>query len=86
MPIARFPSILRHVPPLRIEFAGAPYHVTACGDRREQIFVDDEDRRALLVVVGLGLTRFDAQALAFCLMGNHYHFVLYTRRAMLALM
>ncbi len=47
----------------------------------QPIFVDDEDRRALLAVVGLGLARFDAQALAFCLMGNNYHFVLHTRRA-----
>jgi hypothetical protein len=34
--------------PLRIEFPGAVYHVTSRGDRREPIFVDDEDRRALL--------------------------------------
>lgn len=86
MPFALHPSILRHVPPFGIEFPGTLYHVTSRGDRREPIFVDDDDRRALLAVVGLGLSRFDAQALAFCLMGNHYHFALHTRRAMLALM
>ncbi len=37
--------------PLRIEFAGALYHVTSRGDRRESIFVYDEDRRALLSVM-----------------------------------
>ena len=37
--------------PLRIEFSGAVYHVTARGDRREPIFVDDQDRHALLEVV-----------------------------------
>jgi hypothetical protein len=31
--------------PLRIEFAGALYHVTARGDRQEDIFDDDDDRR-----------------------------------------
>jgi len=30
--------------PLRVEFPGAVYHVTARGNRREDIFVDDEDR------------------------------------------
>ena len=30
--------------PLRLEFAGALYHITARGDRREPIYEDDEDR------------------------------------------
>lgn len=66
--------------PLRIEFPGAVYHVTSRGDRREPIFVDDDDRQALLEVLGAALARFDACALAWCLMGNHYHFVLQTRQ------
>ena len=70
--------------PLRIEFPGATYHVTARGDRREDIFVDDADRASLLNVLALGLQRFDAVALAYCLMGNHYHFVLQTRQANLS--
>jgi putative transposase len=65
--------------PLRIEFPGAVYHVTSRGDRRESIFADDTDRAALLAVVALGLERFDAQMLSYCLMGNHYHLVLHTR-------
>ena len=64
--------------PLRIEFPGAVYHVTARGDRREPIFVDDQDRHLLLDIVGNALSRFDAEMLAYCLMGNHYHFVLHT--------
>ena len=72
--------------PLRIEFPGAVYHVTARGDRREPIFVDDRDRHALLDVVGNALGRFDAEMLAYCFMGNHYHFVLHTRQANLSLL
>jgi REP element-mobilizing transposase RayT len=72
--------------PLRIEFPGAVYHVTSRGDRREPIFVDDEDRHALLGIVAQGLSRFNAEALAYCLMGNHYHFVLHTREANLSLL
>jgi len=72
--------------PLRIEFPGAVYHVTSRGDRREAIYLGDADRRNWLDVLGLGLERFDAQALAYCLMGNHYHVVLHTRQANLSLL
>jgi REP element-mobilizing transposase RayT len=72
--------------PLRIEFPGAVYHVTSRGDRRERIFVDDVDRRSLLAVVAQGTERFEAEVLAYCLMGNHYHFVLHTREANLSLL
>jgi len=70
--------------PLRIEFPGAIYHITARGDRREPIFEDDDDRLALLEVVAQAMSRFDAEMVAFCLMGNHYHFVLGTRQANLS--
>jgi len=72
--------------PLRIEFPGAVYHVTSRGDRREPIFEDDVDREALLATVGQAMDRFDAEVLAYCLMGNHYHFVLHTRQANLSLL
>ena len=38
--------------PLRIEFPSALYHVTARGDRREDIFEDDEDRKLFLETLG----------------------------------
>ncbi|MEP6503295.1 MAG: transposase [Betaproteobacteria bacterium] len=65
---------------LRIEFPGAVYHVTSRGDRQEAIFVDDEDRRRLLELVARGTERFDATVAAYCLMGNHYHFVIQTHQ------
>lgn len=70
--------------PLRLEFPGALYHVTARGDRQEPIFEDDQDRQELLEILGRGLERFDARCLAYCLMPNHYHFVLETRLANLS--
>jgi REP element-mobilizing transposase RayT len=70
--------------PLRIEFPGAVYHVTSRGDRREPIFADDEDRSRLLEITGDTLLWADARMLAYCLMGNHYHFVIRTRRANLS--
>ncbi len=70
--------------PLRIEFPGAIYHVTSRGDRREAIFEDDVDRDIFLAALGQALVRFDAVALAYCLMDNHYHLVIHTRRANLS--
>jgi putative transposase len=70
--------------PLRIEFPGAVYHVTSRGDRREPIYRDDIDRLAQLGVIAQAMDRFDAQVLAYCQMGNHFHLVLHTRQANLS--
>lgn len=70
--------------PLRIEFPGAVYHATSRGDRREAIFDDVEDRLAFLSVVAQAAERFDAVILAYCLMDNHYHLVIHTRRGNLS--
>jgi REP element-mobilizing transposase RayT len=66
--------------PLRIEFPGGVYHLTSRGDRCEPIFADDKDRACLIGILAQAMERFDAMVLAYCLMGNHYHFVLQTRR------
>jgi REP element-mobilizing transposase RayT len=70
--------------PLRLEFPGATYHVTARGDRREPIYRDDADRLAQLQIIAAAMDRFDARVLAYCLMGNHYHLVVHTRQANLS--
>jgi putative transposase len=70
--------------PLRIEFPGALYHVTARGDRQEAIFLDDQDRAGFLALLGETCERFGAAVHAYCLMGNHYHVVLSTRAANLS--
>ena len=31
------------------------------------------------MILGQALGRFDAQCLAYCLVGNHYHLVLFSR-------
>ncbi|EXJ13486.1 hypothetical protein D779_3651 [Imhoffiella purpurea] len=45
--------------PLRIEFAGALYHITSRGDRREPIYEDDDDREAFLRVLAEVVERFN---------------------------
>jgi len=64
--------------PLRIEFAGALYHVTSRGDGREVIFLDDEDRHLFLDIL-LGVIQDLNWAIhAYCLMDNHYHLLIET--------
>lgn len=70
--------------PLRIEFAGALYHVTARGDRQEDIFSDDRDRFVLLDILSQVCRRFVVSCHAYCLMSNHYHLVLETAEPNLA--
>ncbi len=64
--------------PLRIEFAGALYHVTSRGDGREEIYRDDDDRLIFLGVVGEVCERFNWVVHAYCLMDNHYHLLVET--------
>lgn len=64
--------------PLRLEFPGALYHVTARGDRRKTIFMDDSDRLYWLDLLGMVCERFNFVVHAYCLMGNHYHVMLET--------
>lgn len=70
--------------PLRIEFPDALYHVTSRGDRREDIYADDVDRRAWLDVLEQVCDRFNWVVLAYCLMSNHYHLLVQTPEANLS--
>ncbi|UTF59277.1 transposase [Gilvimarinus sp. DA14] len=64
--------------PLRIEFAGALYHVTSRGDGREDIYLNDEDRAVWLEVLGEVCNRYNWVCHAYCLMSNHYHILIET--------
>ncbi len=70
--------------PLRIEFPGAVYHVTARGDRQESIFEDDADRQLFLETISEVVTRFNWTCHAYCLMDNHYHLIMETPDANLS--
>jgi len=70
--------------PLRVEFAGALYHVTSRGDGREAIFLSDGDRRVFLDIVASIWERFNWVVHAYCLMTNHYHLLVETPDANLS--
>ena len=71
--------------PLRLEFAGAICHVTARGDRREEIYLDDDDRVGYLELLGEVCGRFNWTLHAYCLMSNHYHLIVETPDANLSI-
>ena len=62
--------------PLRLEFPNALYHVTSRGDRREDIYEDDEDREVFLDILGDVVTDYSWLCHGYCLMSNHYHLIL----------
>ena len=64
--------------PLRIEFPNALYHITSRGDRREDIYEDDEDRKIFLDILGKVVTDYNWLCHGYCLMNNHYHLIVET--------
>lgn len=64
--------------PLRIEFSGALYHVTARGNAKEDIYTDDADRQQFLSLLHHTVNRYDWYCHAYCLMDNHYHLLIET--------
>ncbi len=70
--------------PIRIEFAGAVYHVMARGNERRAIFFDDQDRRRFLETLAQMADQFGVRVHAYCLMPNHYHLIVETPRANLS--
>ncbi|MGK5004084.1 transposase [Janthinobacterium sp. LB2P70] len=70
--------------PLRLEFAGALYHVTSRGDRRSAIYRDDTDRLAWQEVLEHVCGRHHFIVHSFCQMSNHYHLLVETVEANLS--
>ena len=64
------------VRPVRLEFSGALYHVTARGNARQDIYVDDKDRRYFLNILSYCTKTYHWQCHAYCLMSNHYHLLI----------
>lgn len=64
--------------PLRIEYAGAFYHITSRGNERRNIFKSVEDREKFLFYLESAVRRYRAVIHVYCLMNNHYHLLLET--------
>jgi putative transposase len=66
---------------MRGEFAGAIYHVMNRGDRREEIFRGDMDRRMFLSALTEACGKTQWEIHAYCLMRTHFHLVVETPQA-----
>ena len=72
------------VRPLRIQYPGAFYHVTCRGNKRQKIFLDDDDRHWFLKVMCESLEIYQVVLYCYVLMDNHFHLVIQTLRANLS--
>ena len=70
--------------PLRINLAGAWYHVMNRGHRAGALFLNDTDRRRFLAAVAELTDRFGLEIHAYVLMHNHYHLLVRAREANLS--
>ncbi|HYN41204.1 MAG TPA: transposase [Thermoanaerobaculia bacterium] len=70
--------------PLRLDHAGALWHVTSRGSERREVFADDDDRREFLQLLGRAVELFGWKLYAWVLMDNHFHLVVGTPEATLS--
>jgi REP element-mobilizing transposase RayT len=70
--------------PLRIQYPGAIYHVTARGNARQGIYAEDRDRERFLEYVASAVETCEVRLYLFCLMSNHFHLVVETPQANLS--
>ena len=71
--------------PLRLEFAGAVYHLTSRGNARHKVFFTDSDRQLFLDTVAHVVSRYRWICHAYCLMANHYHLLVETPKGNLSI-
>lgn len=64
--------------PLRLDFEGALWHVTARGNERKAIVRDDTDRETFVRILAAVVSRFDWVLHGWVLMSNHYHLLVET--------
>jgi REP-associated tyrosine transposase len=62
----------------REDVPGVIHHVTARGNRKQLIFLNDEDRELYLLLLAQAVKRFRWLCLAYCLMDNHVHLLIET--------
>jgi len=71
--------------PLRIEYAGAVYHITSRGNEKKAVFKDDQDRINFLNTLQHVNKRYNWICHAYCMMDNHYHLLIETPDSNLSL-
>ncbi len=70
--------------PLRIEYEGAFYHVTARGNERKKIFYSRGDYEKLKSYLKAAIEKYDYRLHCYVHMPNHYHLLIETPKANLS--
>lgn len=70
--------------PIRIQFAGACYHIMLQGNNRQDIFLSNRDRRYFLALLKAYKDRHQLKVYAYCLLPNYVHLLLETAKPNLA--
>lgn len=64
--------------PLRLSFEDAVYHITARGNRKDNIFYSPRDKDIFLDKMNEAFIKYSFVCYAYCLMDNHYHLFIKT--------
>src|SRR5437867_3469539 len=59
----------------RVVVPGLPHHITQRGNRRANVFLDDQDRRVFLRLLRETSERHSLRHFSYCLMTNHFHLI-----------
>jgi putative transposase len=59
----------------RVEALGHPHHVIQRGNRRQNVFIRQEDKKEYLKILDLQAKLFGLKVWAYCLMDNHVHLI-----------
>lgn len=59
----------------RVVAVGEPHHVIQRGNRRQNVFFRDEDKREYLNILRLQAKLFGLEVWVYCLMDNHVHLI-----------
>jgi REP element-mobilizing transposase RayT len=65
---------------LRVEYAGAIYHVTVRSNSGARLYRDDQDREYWLYRLGESVAMHGVRAHLYCMMLNHFHLLVETPR------
>ncbi len=63
----------------RIDISDTPYHIINRANGRQKIFSTEKDYQAFEAVLKEAKEKYDMRILAYCIMPNHWHLVLYPR-------
>lgn len=69
---------------MRIEYEGALYHVTARGNAKTVIYLNNADRNKFLDTLECCIRKFNFKCHGYCIMTNHYHLLIETPDANLS--